>query len=90
MPTGKAIDLTRWIFVGKVMFLFFNMLSMLVITFLPRSKRLFFFSVLIWGSLWKKITDCTLYLPSIKHQKLKAETHTLKLLITLCGTELEN
>ena len=32
--------LTRWIFVGKVMSLLFNMLSMLVITFLPRSKRL--------------------------------------------------
>ena len=37
MTTGKAIALTRWSFVGKVMF---NMLSRLVITFLPRSKRL--------------------------------------------------
>ena len=40
MPTGKAIALTRWTFVGKVMSLLFNMLSRLVITFLSRSKRL--------------------------------------------------
>ena len=40
MTTGKAIALTRWTFVGKVMSLLFNMLSMLVITFLPRSKCL--------------------------------------------------
>ena len=38
--TGKTIALTRWTFVGKVMFLFFNMLSRLVVTFLPRSKCL--------------------------------------------------
>ena len=40
MTTGKTIALTRWTFVGKVMSLFFNMLSRLVITFLPRSKHL--------------------------------------------------
>ena len=40
MTTGKTIALTRWIFVGKVMSLLFNMLFRLVITFLPRSKRL--------------------------------------------------
>ena len=40
MITGKNIALTRWTFVDKVMFLLFNMLSRLVITFLPRSKRL--------------------------------------------------
>ena len=40
MTTGKAIALTRWTFVGKVMSLRFNMLSRLVITFLPRSKHL--------------------------------------------------
>ena len=38
--TGKTIALTRWTFVGKVMSLLFNMLSRLVITFIPRSKRL--------------------------------------------------
>ena len=40
MTTGKTIALTRQSFVGKVMSLLFNMLSRLVITFLPRSKRL--------------------------------------------------
>ena len=40
MTTGKTIALTRWTFVGKVMSLLFNMLSRLVITFLPRSKHL--------------------------------------------------
>ena len=40
MTTGKTIALTRRTFVGKVMSLLFNMLSRLVITFLPRSKRL--------------------------------------------------
>src|SRR5574340_28379 len=40
MTTGKTIALTRWTFVGNVMSLLFNMLSRLVITFLPRSKRL--------------------------------------------------
>ena len=40
MTTGKTIALNRWAIVGKVMSLLFNMLSMLVITFLPRSKCL--------------------------------------------------
>ena len=40
MTTGKLIGLTRWTFVGEVLSLLFNMLSMLVITILPRSKRL--------------------------------------------------
>ena len=40
MTTGKTIDLTRQTFAGKVMSLLFNMLSRLVITFLPSSKRL--------------------------------------------------
>ena len=40
MTTGKTIALTRWTFVGKVMSLLFNMLSRLVIAFLPRSKHL--------------------------------------------------
>ena len=43
MTTGKTIALTRWTFVGKVMSLLFNMLFRLVITFLPRSKRFFYF-----------------------------------------------
>ena len=40
MTTGKTIALTRWTFVGKAICLLLNMLSRLVITFLPRSKRL--------------------------------------------------
>ena len=40
MTTGKTTALTRWTFVGKVMSLLFNMLSRLVIAFLPRSKHL--------------------------------------------------
>ena len=43
MTTGKTIALTRWTFVGKVMSLLFNVLSRLVIAFLPRSKHLFYF-----------------------------------------------
>ena len=44
MATGKTIALTRWIFVGKVMTLLFNIPSVLVIAFLSRSKRL----LLLW------------------------------------------
>ena len=40
MTTGKIIALTRWTFVGKVMFLLFNMLSRSIVAFLPRSKCL--------------------------------------------------
>ena len=42
MTTGKTIALTRWTFVGQVMSLLFNMLFRLVVTFLPRSKHLYF------------------------------------------------
>ena len=46
ITTGKTIALTRWTFVGKVMSLLFNMLSRLVIMFLPRSiMTLFFFAL---------------------------------------------
>ena len=51
MTTGKTIALTRWAFVGKVISLLFNMLSRLVITFLPRSKRLLI--------SWPAITICS-------------------------------
>ena len=40
MTTGKTIDLTRWVYVSKVMSLLFNTLSRLVIAFLPRCKHL--------------------------------------------------
>ena len=48
MTIGKTIALTRWTFVGRVMTLLFNMLSMLVINFLPRSKRLFMRPLISW------------------------------------------
>ena len=47
MTAGKTIALTRWTFLGKVTSLLFNMLSKLVITFLPRSKRLLISDVMI-------------------------------------------
>ena len=40
MTTGKIIALTRWTFIGKAMYLFFNILSRLVVTYLPRRKHL--------------------------------------------------
>jgi len=48
MTTAKTIALTRWAFVGKGMSLLLNMLSRLVIAFLPRSKHLFFFLILFY------------------------------------------
>ena len=69
MTTEKTIALTRWIFVGKVMSLLFNMLSRLVITFLSRSKRLLISwlqspSAVIFGALKNKVCHCfTIYLP---------------------------
>ena len=50
MTTGKNIALTRWTLVGKVMSLLLNILSRLVITFLPRSKRLLISQRVIIGS----------------------------------------
>ena len=64
MTTGKTIALTKWTFVSKVMSLLFNMLSRLVITFLPRSKRLLTSwlqlpSAVIWEA--KKIKSVTVF-----------------------------
>ena len=47
MTTGKTITLTRWTFVGKVMSLLFNMLSRLVVTFLPRNKHLLIYLLIV-------------------------------------------
>ena len=75
MTTGKTIALTRWTFFGKVMYLLFNMLSRLVITFLPRSKHLLISwlqspSVVILEP--KKIKSLTVSIvsPSISHEVL--------------------
>ena len=73
MTTGKTIALTRWTFVSKVMSLLFNMLSRLVIAFLPRSKRLLISwlqspSAVILEP--RKIKSDTVYtaFPSISHE----------------------
>ena len=62
MTTGKTITLTRWIFVGKVMSLIFNMLSRLVIIFLPRSKHLLI--------SWLQLPSAVILEP----QKIKSDT----------------
>ena len=73
MTAGKTIALTRWTFFGKVMSLLFNKLSRLVITFLPRSKRLLISwlqspsSVLLEPKKIKSVTVSTVY-PSIRHE----------------------
>ena len=73
MTTGKTIALARWTFVGKVMSLLFNMLSRLVITFLPRSKRLLISwlqslsAVILESQKIKSATVSTLS-PSICHE----------------------
>ena len=73
MTTGKTIALTRWTFVGKVMSLLFNMLSRLVITFLPRSKRLLISwlqspsAVILEPPKIKSLTVSIVY-PSIFHE----------------------
>ena len=61
MTTGKTIALNRQTFVGKVMSLLFNMLSRLVITFLPRSKRLLV--------SWLQSPSAVI----VKHKKLKSQ-----------------
>ena len=62
MTTGKTIALTRWTFVGKVMSLLFNMLSRLIIAFLPRSKHLHFLATVIicsdFGAKKNKVWHC--------------------------------
>ena len=63
MTTGKTIALTRWTFVGKLISLLFNMLSRLVIAFLPRSKCLLISwlqsqSAVIFGTQKNKVSHC--------------------------------
>ena len=73
MTTGKTIALTRRTFVAKVMSLLFNMLSRLVITFLPRSKRLLISwlqspSVVILEPKERKSDTVSTVSPSISHE----------------------
>ena len=71
MTTGKTIALTRWTFVGKVLSLFFNMPSRIVITLLPRSKSFNFITAVTvhsdFGARENKVLPCfhcfLIYLP---------------------------
>ena len=71
MRTGKTKALTRWNFMDKVMSLLFNMLSRLVITFLPRSKRLLIFHGCDHNLQWfwsPKKYSVYIVSPSIRHE----------------------
>ena len=73
MTTGKTIALIKWTFVGKVMSLLLNMLSRLVITFLPRSKHLLISwlqspSAVIWEPKKIKSVTASIVSPSICHE----------------------
>ena len=82
MTTGKTIALTRRNFVGKVMSLLLNMLSRLVITFLPRSKRFLISwlqspsAVILEPPKIKSDTVSTVS-PSISHEVMGPECHDL-------------
>ena len=82
MITGKIIALTRWNYVGKVMSLLFNMLSSLVITFLPRSKRLLISwlqspSTVIFKPSKIKSDILSTVSPSIAHEVMKPDAMIL-------------
>ena len=78
VTTGKTTALTRQTFVGKAMSLLFNRLSMLVIAFLPRSKRLFISwlqspsAVILEPGKIKSDTVSTVS-PSISHEVIRSE-----------------
>ena len=78
MTTGKTIALARQTFFGKVMSLLFNMLSRLVTTLLPRSKRLLIswlqspFAVILEPKKIKSDTVSTVY-PSISHEAMGSD-----------------
>ena len=79
MTTGKITALTRQTFVGQVMFLLLNMLSRLVITFLPRSKRLLISwlqspSAVILEPLKIKSDTVSTVSPSISHEVMGPDT----------------
>ena len=82
MITGKTIALTRWTFVGKVMSLLFNMLSRLVITFLPRSKHLLISwlqspsAVILEPKKIKSVTVSIVF-PSICHEEMSPDAMIL-------------
>ena len=100
MTTGKTISLTRRTFVGKVMSVLLNMLSRLVITFLPRSKRLLISwlqspSAVILDSPKIKSDTVSTVSPSISHEVTTPRKKNPVLVATenetkgLCVTETE-
>uniref|UniRef100_A0AC11EHV8 Uncharacterized protein n=1 Tax=Ovis aries TaxID=9940 RepID=A0AC11EHV8_SHEEP len=82
MTTGKTIALLRWTFVGKLVSLLFNMLSRLVITFLPRSKCLLISwlqspsAVILEPRKIKSDTVSTVF-PSISHEVMEPDAMIL-------------
>ena len=85
VTTGKTIALTRWTFVGKVMSLLLNMPSRLVITFLPRSKRLLISwlqspSVVILEPKKIKSDTVSTVSSSISHEVIGTRCHDLHFL----------
>ena len=85
MTTGKTIAMTKWTFVGKVMSLVFNMLSRLVITFLPRSKCLLISwmqspTVVILGPSKMKSLTVSIVSPSICHEGIGTVFYDLSFL----------
>ena len=85
MTTGKTIALTRWTFVDKVISLLFNMLSRLVITFLPRNKHLLIswlqspFAVILEPKKIKAVT-VSIVSPSICHEVMGPDAKILSFL----------
>ena len=82
MTTGKTIALTRQTFVGKVMSLLFNMLSGLVIDFLPRSKHLLIAwlqlpSAMIWEPRKIKSFSVSIVSPFICHEVMGPDAMVL-------------
>ena len=85
MTTGKTKALTRWTFVGKVTSLLLNMLSRLVITFLPRSKCLLIswlqsLSAVIFGAQKSKVCHCFHFFPIYLPWSDGAGSHDLSFL----------
>ena len=78
MITGNTIPLTRWTYVGKVMFLLFNILSRLVIAFLPRSKHLLI--------SWLQATSAVILQPS-KIKSLIVSTVSLSISHEVMGPD---
>ena len=82
MTPGKTIALTRWTFVGKVMSLLLNMLSSLIIAFLPRNKRLLISwlqspSAVILKPPKVKSLTVSIVSPSISHEVMGPDAMSL-------------